>query len=914
MTKTPLFSRLFNRKPRLDHPRAEKRVEALHSLPSSEQSVFLTVAQNDDDLSVRSAALDKLTGIEHISQFLDDDDLGKRAVELVCDRIDTQHPLLGHADVRNRMLERLENGAQLAEIAKQQASSEDIAETIFCAQSTSVRQEAVALISNLDVLNHCERISRNKDKSVNRLIRDRLADIKQLTTKRDSTLSRAEQLIDSASRGNPTDKHYASLRSTQEANWDGILKELSDLNSQLHDFGVERLDLEMLRTRFPRRAKALEVDETDPHRFAEIISKLKSAEDQLEALEDAEQAWIEALRAQKAPMDLSNEFFELTSRIRSDQKHDVARDRLTERFEKLTSIELAIPDLKVRDNWPKLWQVRKQAKNHQQHVERFLEHRDFIALDGTTQAAWRSKLTEVASNCQNIVKQGDDQFESTLAGIDESLQTLDSKIKDGALQPAINSERQVRRFILRLPENARKRQFDLLTPLSAELKQLLNWKTFATQPKREELCQKIESLRDSPLEPQKQFDEVRALRSDWNALGPPSTRDEVDLQKRYDEAAEGAWEICAQWFEEQKEVRTENANRKEALARELENYIEDTNWEEVEWRSVQQLLTQHLKQFKDIGDADRSRSRAINRRFFKAYQSIRDRLIKHREETSKAKEELIERAREICEDETLDDRDRINSIKELQAEWKAVGPTFHKVEERLWSQFRELCNSVFENRRQQREERKETISQNIDEAKDMVAKLLRQARSAKSEFNASAVSEVETKLEEMVLPVRVKKELDRKLAQVDDILADRKLVSQQMEVSERYKLLLEKDAELAGYETNDSPIPVEWYDAVQNQMVWFESRTPMDDDAALRDIVLRAEIEANIEAATTDDEERRLQLRVGDLATTMGRSKESQTEVAERLIRDWVGVAHGEQPLRERFNRAMDVLLNLLGD
>ena len=196
----------------------------------------------------------------------------------------------------------------------------------------------------------------------------------------------------------------------------------------------------------------------------------------------------------------------------------------------------------------------------------------------------------------------------------------------------------------------------------------------------------------------------------------------------------------------------------------------------------------------------------------------------------------------------------------------------------------------------------------------MVDKLLSRARGEKQQFDVNAVHEVEEQLAELVLPARIKKDLDRKLAQVDDILADRKLAALQMQASERLKLLLEKDAELAGYETSDSPIPVEWYDAVQNDMVLFESRTALTDDSKLRDIVLRAEIQAEIEPATTEDEERRLQLRVGDLATTMGRSEASQKDVAEGLIRDWVAVAHGEQPLRERFTRAMDMLLKRLGD
>ena len=909
-----MLSRLFNRKPRLDHPNAEKRLEALATLSDSDQDEILSLAREDEDVKVRRAALKRLTAVDDLSTFLDDQDMADEAVQLVCAQIDSSHPLLSRENIRNYMLEHIESGSELVNIARQQSTSQDFAETIFLASSASVRYDAVALIANVDVLSHCERISRNKDKSVNRFIRDRLSEVKRLQTSRDEALSRAEQLIESATRTTATDAHYASLREAQENSWTEILDELDGLNERLHEFGVEKLDLDMLRTRFPRRAKSIDENAEDPERFTAIIAELKASENQADALENAEKAWLEALRVQKVPLELSNQFFELTAQIRSEQKHGVARDRLTERFDKLTSLDLAIPDLTVKENWPKVWRVSKLAKDHHQNVERFAEHRDFVALDAETQGRWRQRLTEVSDHCQNIVERVDQLFEETLKEIDETFPTLNEKIQEGALQQAINTERHARNLILRLPEGARKRQFDLLAPLAAELKQLLNWKAFATLPKREELCSKIETLRDTPLPPQQQFDQVRALRADWNALGPPSNRDEVSLQKRYDDAAEGAWRICAEWFEEQKQHRIENANHKEALARELENVIEDTDWDAPDWREVQHVLSQHLKQFKEVGESDRSRSRTVNKRFFTAYQTIRDRLIKHRQETSKAKEDLIERAKEVCNQEELDDQERINAIKSLQAEWKAVGPTFHKAEERLWNEFRTLCNSVFETRRVQREERKETISKNIDQAKEMVDKLLRRARGGKQQFDVKAVHEVEEQLAELVLPARIKKDLDRKLAQVDDILADRKLAAQQMEASERLKLLLEKDSELAGYETSDSPIPVEWYDAVQNDMVLFESRTPLNDDATLRDIVLRAEIQAEIEPATTEDEERRLQLRVGALATTMGRSEASQKDIAEGLIRDWVAVAHGEQPMRERFNHAMDVLLKRLGD
>ncbi len=914
MTITTLFARFFNRKPRLDHSNAQRRIEALALLDETDRDTFIKVAQEDADLEVRTVAVKKLSAVEDLAQFLDDVDLADEVVKLICVQIDFQHPLLSHERVRQYMFDRIESGKELVELAQRQTSPEAIAETIFSAKLPSHRKDAVELITQVDVLHHCERISRNKDKALYRNIRDRVLEIKRLQTKREETFTRAEQLIDSATRTSATDTHYESLRDAQEKSWDAILDELTNLNDQLRVANIESLDLDMLRTRFPKRVQAATKNGADPHRFAEIVAKLKASNDQDDALEDAEREWLEALRLQRAPLDISNEFFELTARIRSAQKNDARRGRLAEVFERIKALELALPDTNARENWPEVWTVRKRAKEHSQNIERFLSRRDFLALDSSTQTTWREQLTNLAANSQSIVQRVDDLLDATFKNIDKSLPVLKEHIDEGSLQQALSTERHIRNLILQLPETARKKQFDALAPFSSELKQLLNWRAFATKPKREELCERIEALAQSPLEPQQQFNEMRTLRAEWNALGSPSNRDEVAMQKRYDIAAENAWQICAEWFEQQKQIRIENGNRKEALARKLEQFAENNDWESPDWREVQHLLSQHLKQFKEIGEADRSRRRSISKRFFNAYQAIRDRLTTHREATSKAKGELIERARKICEDEHLDDYGRIEQIKSLQAEWKTVGATFHKAEERLWSEFRELCNSVFESRRMQREERKETISRHMEDAQILVDKLLQRALKEKQNFNVDEVHEVEKQLDDMVLPTRIRKDLDRKLAQVDDLLADQKQAALQMQVGERLRLLLEKDVELSGYEATNSAIPVEWYDAIENDMVLFESRVPLNDDSTLLDVVLRAEIQADIEPTSTEDEERRLQLRVGELATTMGRAKVSKSQIVETLIRDWVGIAHGEQPLRERFNRAIDVLISRLGN
>lgn len=909
-----MLSRIFNRKPRLDHPKPTKRLEALAALPDADQQTIFQVAVEDEAHEVRLAALQRISDTADLAKLLDDSVLAEEAVRLVCKKIDSNHSLMGHAAVRSHVLGSIESGKELAELAHHQTNSKAIAETIFVASSAHVRHDAIKHIVNLEVLTHCERISRNKDKSINRYIRERLTEVKRLQNKRDETLARAEQLIESANRANPADAHYSSVRIAQEQNWEASLTELTALNEQLHECGVEKLDLDMLRARFPRRTKSLDADEPDPHRFNEIIGKLRSAENPTAALAEAEEEWLEALRVQKVPVELSNEFFELTAEIRADQKHGVARDHLEERYAKLTAEELALPNLDDRDAWPQLWQIRKRAKQQCHTIDRFYGYDEFVALDEATQNTWRQRLESTKLMCETIVQRADELFESTEIEIKSTLEQVSEKLSAGELAEATKAERNVRSLILRLPESARKRHFDALMPISGDLKQLLNWKSFATLPKREELCHKIEALVSEPKPPQEQFDQIRALRDDWKALGPPSNREEGELQQRYDEAAEKAWLVCAEWFELQKQQRAENANRKEALARDLEIYEQETDWENVDWREVQQTLSQHGKQFKEIGRVDQSRYRTIKKRFDRAFQTIRDRLNKHREQVSEVKQSLIEKVQSIAIDEELDRKARVDSVKEIQAQWKYAGRTFFKDEERLWREFQQACNEVFENLRQQWKDRNESIGQNIDEAKSLVKQLQDQAQKNPQDLSPSHLQEVEKKLDDMFLPVRVQRDLNRKLGQIEDIIAGRKHAAVQMQISERLRLLLEKDVELSGYESSDSPIPDEWFDAVDNDMVLFETRAPLEDASALLDIVLQAEIAAGIEASSSEEEERRLQLRVGALSTTMKQSRPTPQSTAEDLIKAWLGVAHGEQPLRERFRSAIEVVLKQIAD
>ena len=917
MAQPGLFTRIFDRKPRLDHPVVSKRLEALATLGDSQEDIFQKIAHQDKDLEVRLAAVQRITSPDRLAHFLEDNSLVENVAERICAAIDLDHELMQHDRIRDIMLSRISDGKQLGCFAKQLKSTEEAAAAIFSGSTAEIRQAAIMELSSTEVLNLCERISRSKDKVLNRFIRDRLAQRKKLASQQDELLARVEQLIDSAARAPTHASNYASLRDAQEKRWDDLLEEIGSLNTQLKNLGVEGLDLGMLRVRFPKRSTHQQADVTDGQAFSQILQGLRDADASVEVIEQAEQNWLENLKSEPAPLELSNEFFELIHEKREFIKQHQARDKLSKQYESIATQKPELPDLNSKGCWPKVWAAKQESKNLLRQCTRFLKNSDFRTLDPKTRNEWSEAIQGMVQHCEQLVNQTDELMEATNQEIATQIDQLKEKVSAGATKEASRLERSTRNLINRLPDQARRRPIDMLAPVSAELHNLLNWKKFVTEPKREELLQQIKNLKDNPLEPHQQHEQIKSLRTAWNSLGPPISSDEIDLQKKYDDAADAAWQVCRTWFEEQNEVRNRNTELKEDIAKELEKVLESTDWTNADWDGISKQLHSRRAQYEEIHNVQRSRIRKINKRFYNAHAAVRKKMIEHREEVGKLKRQLIERAKEIAANESTDQKEQISAIKEIQAEWRIVGVTFHKDEESLWHEFREVCNEIFENRRQAYEKRKEDIDTNIEEASKMVDRLLRRTKNDPQKIQASEYNEVAEHIAELYLPKRIQQTLDKKLDQINGLLAGRKEAVRQLAVRDRYVMLLHADAELAGYEATNEPIPESWFDTVDSDSVLFETRIAIEDDAQLQeltDVVLKAEIKAEINPKDESEQQRRLHLKVNELSETVGRSAATPAEVVEKLISEWVGIAYGQLELRERFNQSMQILLDRIVD
>jgi regulator of replication initiation timing len=140
--------------------------------------------------------------------------------------------------------------------------------------------------------------------------------------------------------------------------------------------------------------------------------------------------------------------------------------------------------------------------------------------------------------------------------------TLQGLIDNGEFKKALGALGRCRK----LQKQGAKGNEKLLNRISTQLGELSDWQQYAASPKRDELLQSLTAMVDTPLSAESQRERIKELRAQWNALGP-LPREQLQLQQRFDELADQAFEICREHFAEQSKQRSDNLIARKALVR-----------------------------------------------------------------------------------------------------------------------------------------------------------------------------------------------------------------------------------------------------------------------------------------------------------------------------------------------------------
>ncbi len=235
-----------------------------------------------------------------------------------------------------------------------------------------------------------------------------------------------------------------------------------------------------------------------------------------------------------------------------------------------------------------------------------------------------------------------------------------------------------------------------LTGRVRELRALVEWKQWANVGVQAALCQRLEALAARGEEDDEKFArEFRQIMNEWRQASDVARDEGNDYWQRFKAAHDALHPRFEAYRAARDAVRGENLAKKVALCEEAERLAEST-----EWIKVAQRMTELQERWKQVGPANRKDEREVWNRFRAAcghfFRRRRQDLAERKEvwgKNAQLKEELCGKAEALADETDLEAAKA--AVRQLQADWKAVGPVRRSRSETLWQRFRAACDQVY---------------------------------------------------------------------------------------------------------------------------------------------------------------------------------------------------------------------------
>lgn len=217
--------------------------------------------------------------------------------------------------------------------------------------------------------------------------------------------------------------------------------------------------------------------------------------------------------------------------------------------------------------------------------------------------------------------------------------------------------------------------------------------------KKQELCDKVEALNYHALKTVVEWDamvkEVIALQAEWKAIGYTPRKISQDIFERFRKACDAFFNAKTAHFRLLRSELAENLAKKTTLCEQAEALKDSTDW-----ASTTEALVKLQAEWKNIGPVAHKVSDAIWKRFHEACNTFFDR--KKEANTSNRDEEvanlgkkkdIIARLEQLAETGS----DKLHAeVKALQAEWNTVGHVPFRKKEKIYRQYRAVCDKLYE--------------------------------------------------------------------------------------------------------------------------------------------------------------------------------------------------------------------------
>lgn len=199
--------------------------------------------------------------------------------------------------------------------------------------------------------------------------------------------------------------------------------------------------------------------------------------------------------------------------------------------------------------------------------------------------------------------------------------------------------------------------------------------------------------------------ELHELHEEYKHIGPVPSEEKDAVWERFRKATDAVYERRDTALAAQHAEWTKNLVLKEELVEKVTALAAFQSDRIKEWNQKTQEILACQKAWEGIGGVARSKSKEINKKFWSAFKSFFStkskffhQLESGRKENLEKKRELVKQAEALKESKDWDKTS--NALRNLQAQWKEIGPVPDKFRESIYAEFKNACDHFFGQRRE----------------------------------------------------------------------------------------------------------------------------------------------------------------------------------------------------------------------
>lgn len=225
--------------------------------------------------------------------------------------------------------------------------------------------------------------------------------------------------------------------------------------------------------------------------------------------------------------------------------------------------------------------------------------------------------------------------------------------------------------------------------LNFTAKEYDDWAEFATSDKRTELINSVNAISSKNLEPRKLANEINSLQKQWQNLDQHGKTASKEKWATFKEACEQAWLPCKDYFAELEGKKEENKNKKLDLISQIESFPSGKTPESITVIQIVKFLKSVHEKWKIFSPVPDKDFQDLNKKFRQSREGINVLLTGVEDFNKSQKEALIEEVKNLSMDE-IDET--VEKIRELQDQWRTLGPAGKKLDPEINKIFDDECN------------------------------------------------------------------------------------------------------------------------------------------------------------------------------------------------------------------------------